>query len=196
MYDILMKFAHTSSAISLVVLCWLAFYLFLTFWTFLYRFMGISSTIKKENRSLQTLVADESNLPTSITIVQGIVGESVGKEVLHIWKQKLLQDASKGLTLLGIVASTAPFVGLFGTVVEILEAFSYLGGGEGKVAFDTVAPVISKALVATAAGILTAIPAYSFHLILKRKCYDLGLVLQMQIDYLMSKQIQSQQLRF
>lgn len=196
MYDILMKFAHTSSAISLVVLCWLAFYLFLTFWTFLYRFMGISSTIKKENHSLQTLVADESNLPTSITIVQGIVGESVGKEVLHIWKQKLLQDASKGLTLLGIVASTAPFVGLFGTVVEILEAFSYLGGGEGKVAFDTVAPVISKALVATAAGILTAIPAYSFHLILKRKCYDLGLVLQMQIDYLMSKQIQSQQLRF
>lgn len=158
--------------------------------------MGISSTIKKENHSLQTLVADERNLPTSITIVQGIVGESVGKEVLHIWKQKLLQDASKGLTLLGIVASTAPFVGLFGTVVEILEAFSYLGGGEGKVAFDTVAPVISKALVATAAGILTAIPAYSFHLILKRKCYDLGLVLQMQIDYLMSKQIQSQQLRF
>lgn len=196
MYDILVKFAHTSSAISLVVLCWLAFYLFLTFWTFLYRFLGISSMIKKENRSLQTLVADESNLPTSITIVQGIVGESVGKEVLHIWKQKLLQDASKGLTLLGIVASTAPFVGLFGTVVEILEAFSYLGGGEGKVAFDTVAPVISKALIATAAGILTAIPAYSFHLILKRKCYDLGLVLQMQIDYLMSKQIQSQQLRF
>lgn len=196
MYDLLLQFAHTSSTISLIVLCWLAFYLFLTFWTFLYRFVGISSMIKKEDQSLQTLVADESNLPTSITIVQGIVGESVGKEVLHIWKQKLLQDASKGLTLLGIVASTAPFVGLFGTVVEILEAFSYLGGGEGKVVFDTVAPVISKALVATAAGILTAIPAYSFHLILKRKCYDLGLVLQMQIDYLMSKQIQTQQLRF
>lgn len=196
MYDFLLQFIHTSSKISLIVLCWLALYLFLTFWTFLYRFVGISSIIKKENLSLQTLVADESNLPTSITIVQGIVGESVGKEVLHIWKQKLLQDASKGLTLLGIVASTAPFVGLFGTVVEILEAFTYLGGGEGKVAFDTVAPVISKALVATAAGILTAIPAYSFHLILKRKCYDLGLVLQMQIDYLISKQIQSQQLRF
>lgn len=196
MYDFLLQFIHTSSKISLIVLCWLALYLFLTFWTFLYRFVGISSVIKKENLSLQTLVADESNLPTSITIVQGIVGESVGKEVLHIWKQKLLQDASKGLTLLGIVASTAPFVGLFGTVVEILEAFTYLGGGEGKVAFDTVAPVISKALVATAAGILTAIPAYSFHLILKRKCYDLGLVLQMQIDYLISKQIQSQQLRF
>lgn len=194
MVELFVNFAHTSSAISLIVLCWLAFYLFLTFWAFLYRFVGISSMIKKENASLQSLVADESNLPLSISKIEGIVGEGVGKEVLHIWKQKILQDSSKGLTLLGIVASTAPFVGLFGTVVEILEAFSYLGGGEGKVAFDTVAPVISKALIATAAGILTAIPAYSFHLILKRKCYDLSLVLQMQIDYLMSKQ--TQQLRF
>lgn len=194
MVEFFVNFAHTSSTISLIVLCWLAFYLFLTFWAFLYRFVGISSMIKKENASLQSLVADESNLPLSISKIEGIVGEGVGKEVLHIWKQKILQDSSKGLTLLGIVASTAPFVGLFGTVVEILEAFSYLGGGEGKVAFDTVAPVISKALIATAAGILTAIPAYSFHLILKRKCYDLSLVLQMQIDYLMSKQ--TQQLRF
>lgn len=194
MVEFFVNFAHTSSTISLIVLCWLAFYLFLTFWAFLYRFVGISSMIKKENASLQSLIADESNLPLSISKIEGIVGEGVGKEVLHIWKQKILQDSSKGLTLLGIVASTAPFVGLFGTVVEILEAFSYLGGGEGKVAFDTVAPVISKALIATAAGILTAIPAYSFHLILKRKCYDLSLVLQMQIDYLMSKQ--TQQLRF
>lgn len=194
MVEFFVNFAHTSSTISLIVLCWLAFYLFLTFWAFLYRFVGISSMIKKENASLQSLVADESNLPLSISKIEGIVGEGVGKEVLHIWKQKILQNSSKGLTLLGIVASTAPFVGLFGTVVEILEAFSYLGGGEGKVAFDTVAPVISKALIATAAGILTAIPAYSFHLILKRKCYDLSLVLQMQIDYLMSKQ--TQQLRF
>lgn len=194
MVEFFVNFAHTSSTISLIVLCWLAFYLFLTFWAFLYRFVGISSMIKKENASLQSLVADESNLPLSISKIEGIVGEGVGKEVLHIWKQKILQDSSKGLTLLGIVASTAPFVGLFGTVVEILEAFSYLGGGEGKVAFDTVAPVISKALIATAEGILTAIPAYSFHLILKRKCYDLSLVLQMQIDYLMSKQ--TQQLRF
>lgn len=195
MFEFLMQYAHTSSKISIIVLCWLAFYLFLTFWAFLYRFFAINSTIKKEDKSLQSLVADEISLPSSITIIQGIVGESVGKEVLHIWKQKILQDASKGLTLLGIVASTAPFVGLFGTVVEILEAFSFLGGGEGKVAFDTVAPVISKALIATAAGILTAIPAYSFHLILKRKCYILSLTLQMQIDYLMSKQ-QSHQLRF
>lgn len=196
MMELILNFLQSSSAISIVVLCWLAFYLFLTLWTFFYRFSQLLKSNREENESLNSLIAGDSKLPQSMSSIKGILQDEANKEVMHIWKQKLLQDASKGLTLLAIVASTAPFVGLFGTVVEILEAFSYLGGGEGKVAFDTVAPVISKALVATAAGILTAIPAYSFHLILKRKCYEFNVVLQMELDYLLSKKDHSQQLRF
>ena len=96
-----------------------------------------------------------------------------------------MKDATLGLTFLAIVASTAPFIGLFGTVIEILEAFSKLGVGS-KTTLDVIAPIISKALVATAAGILTAIPAYSFHLFLKRKVFELNTYLQLQINVLIA----------
>lgn len=195
MYEIISGFLHSSSIISIFVLCWLAFYLFLTLWVFFYRYMVLSAIIRGEKHSLRMLIGKEIDLPKSAKNIEGIIEENVGKEILHIWKQQILQSASKGLTILGIVASTAPFIGLFGTVVEILEAFFQLGGG-GKVAFDTVAPIISKALIATAAGILAAIPAYSFHLILKRKLYNLNVLLQMELDFLISKKETQQQIRF
>ena len=87
--------------------------------------------------------------------------------------------------MLAVVASTSPFIGLFGTVVEILDAFSKLGEG-ARATLDVIAPVISKALVATATGILTAIPAYSFHLLLKRSAFELATILQMQIEMIVA----------
>lgn len=195
MQDLILGFFQSSSAITIFVLSWLALYLFLTLWVFLFRFIAILLACRDEDRSLKMLIAGDLQLPTSIASIQGIVGEGISKEIMHIWKHRILQQASKGLTFLGIVASTAPFIGLFGTVVEILEAFSQLTEG-GQVSFDIVAPIISKALIATASGILTAIPAYSFHLILKRKLYDLSTILQMELDYLLSRQDFQQQLRF
>ncbi len=172
-------------------MAWLALYMLMTLWVFFYRFAAINSLCQDENRSLGMLVSGELSHPSSIKAIRGIVENGVNRELLGIWKHQILQKASRGLTLLAIVASTAPFIGLFGTVIEILEAFFQLGGG-GQVSFDLVAPIISKALIATAAGILTAIPAYSFHLVLKRKLYDLGVVLQMELDLMLSRQDQNQ----
>lgn len=194
MQDLILTFLQSSSGVTIFVLAWLALYLFLTLWTFLYRFASVLFLCRDEDRSLRMLIAGDLQLPTSINSIQGIVEEGVNKEIMHIWKHRILQQASRGLTFLGIVASTAPFIGLFGTVIEILEAFSQLTEG-GQVSFDVIAPIISKALIATASGILTAIPAYSFHLVLKRKIYDLSVLLQMELDYLLSRQ-DSQQLRF
>ena len=112
------------------------------------------------------------------------VRDAFSPEILQVWKLKATQKATSSLVFLNIIASTAPFIGLFGTVVEILETFSVLGGG--NVSFDVIAPVISKALVATAAGILVATPAYSFALLLKRKAYHLITYIQMQIDLTLS----------
>lgn len=112
-------------------------------------------------------------------------GGHISREILQVWKTKATQKATSSLVILNVIASTAPFIGLFGTVVEILETFSVLGGG--NVSFDVIAPVISKALVATAAGILVAIPAYSFALLLKRKAYAVITCIQMQIDLMLSK---------
>lgn len=195
MQDLLVGFLQSSSAISVVVLFWLALYFLLTLWVFLYRFISLTYYCRDEHRSLKMLISGEMQFPASISLIQGIVGEGANREIMHIWKHQILQKASKGLTLLGIVASTAPFIGLFGTVIEILEAFFQLGGG-GQVSFDVVAPIISKALIATAAGILTAIPAYSFHLVLKRKLYDLSVVLQMELDYILSRQDMQREIRF
>jgi biopolymer transport protein ExbB/biopolymer transport protein TolQ len=64
----------------------------------------------------------------------------------------------KGLGLLATVGSTAPFVGLFGTVVGIVNAFQQMAiSGQGGL--GTVSAGIAEALVATALGIAVAIPS-------------------------------------
>ena len=63
-----------------------------------------------------------------------------------------------GLTFLGTVGSNAPFVGLFGTVLGIIKAFRDLSL-ETRAGASAVMAGISEALVATAVGLLVAIPA-------------------------------------
>ena len=64
----------------------------------------------------------------------------------------------KALTFLATIASTAPFVGLFGTVWGIMNAFRGLSTAQSS-SIQAVAPGISEALIATAVGLAAAIPA-------------------------------------
>ncbi|HWB79712.1 MAG TPA: MotA/TolQ/ExbB proton channel family protein [Nannocystaceae bacterium] len=64
----------------------------------------------------------------------------------------------RSTTLLGTIGNNAPFVGLFGTVLGVIEAFSYLGAGDAS-AMGNVMSGIAEALVATAVGIFVAIPS-------------------------------------
>lgn len=64
----------------------------------------------------------------------------------------------QSLTFLATTGSVTPFIGLFGTVVGIINAFQGLGAG-GVTTIQAVAPGISEALLATAAGLFAAIPA-------------------------------------
>lgn len=64
----------------------------------------------------------------------------------------------RGITFLATVASAAPFIGLFGTVWGIMNAFHGLSSS-GSSTIQAVAPGISEALVATAIGLAAAIPA-------------------------------------
>jgi biopolymer transport protein ExbB len=63
-----------------------------------------------------------------------------------------------GLTLLASVGSTAPFIGLFGTVWGIYHALLQIASS-GQVMIDRVAGPVGEALVMTAAGLAVAIPA-------------------------------------
>jgi biopolymer transport protein TolQ len=64
----------------------------------------------------------------------------------------------RGLSFLATVASSGPFVGLFGTVVGIMNSFQQIGAA-GSASLAVVAPGIAEALVATAFGLMAAIPA-------------------------------------
>ncbi len=62
------------------------------------------------------------------------------------------------LSFLATTANTAPFIGLFGTVWGIMDSFREIGV-RGTTSLAVVAPGISEALIATALGLATAIPA-------------------------------------
>lgn len=73
-----------------------------------------------------------------------------------------VRRVEKGMTWLATTGSVTPFIGLFGTVWGIIDAFSGLGSA-GAASLRAVAPGISEALVTTAAGLFTAIPAVIFY---------------------------------
>lgn len=72
--------------------------------------------------------------------------------------QREMDAAETHLSLLASAGSVSPYVGLFGTVWGIMHAFTGLAGLQ-QVTLATVAPGIAEALVATALGLFTAIPA-------------------------------------
>ena len=69
------------------------------------------------------------------------------------------QRVENGLGVLSVVATSSPFIGLFGTVWGIMNAFGAIALS-GNTNLATVAPAISEALFATALGLAAAIPAY------------------------------------
>lgn len=71
---------------------------------------------------------------------------------------KVLRPFSGGLTALASIGATAPFIGLFGTVWGIYHALINISV-QGQVTMATVAAPIGEALIATAMGLFTAIPA-------------------------------------
>jgi biopolymer transport protein ExbB/biopolymer transport protein TolQ len=91
----------------------------------------------------------------------GLSGEDLvesGRRAIERETLITYSDFKKGIGNLATIATTAPFVGLFGTVVGIINAFAGMAtSGSGGIA--AVSAGIAEALVATAIGLLVAIPA-------------------------------------
>lgn len=83
--------------------------------------------------------------------------ESVAR-ALERQAQREVQSLKRGLGLLATVGSTAPFVGLLGTVMGIITAFQSMAAS-GSGGLGTVSNGIAEALITTAFGLLVAIPA-------------------------------------
>ena len=184
----LINYLSQSSAITWLVLLVLSAYFIATLWIFFYRYRTLQHRIAVESQALSRLYRGRSEkLPADAVLVgylqqMGFVNEALLKAAVN----DAVRSATRGLTPLSIIASTSPFVGLFGTVVGILEAFGRLGT-QKSASLSVVAPAISEALVATAAGIFVAIFAYAFHLILKRRAYELHSLLESQADIILAQ---------
>jgi biopolymer transport protein ExbB len=76
--------------------------------------------------------------------------------------QNIQRYHERGLAELASIGSTAPFIGLFGTVWGIMHALQDIGKS-GSASLDVVAGPIGEALIATAIGIATALPAVLFY---------------------------------
>jgi biopolymer transport protein ExbB/TolQ len=96
---------------------------------------------------------------------QGLAPEALEKifEAQESMEKRML---NQGLSFLGTVGANAPFVGLTGTVTGILVAFDRFAASGGKGSTEVMV-AISQALVATALGLLVAIPAVVFYNILR-----------------------------
>ncbi len=185
MIDTVLNYFNNSSAITYVVLGLLSVYLVLVLWIFIYKNLSLNSMINTEKKSLESLTSRNSQL-SPLSKLSACSDVTNSKEILHACEISIIRDASTGVSWMSIVSSTSPFIGLFGTVVGILESFAKFSS-HSKVGFSIIAPAISEALVATAAGIFVAIFAYTFHQILIRKVYELNTFLKAQAEILIAK---------
>jgi biopolymer transport protein TolQ len=87
-----------------------------------------------------------------------LVGSANVERAMRRATNQEVTKLEKALTFLATIASTAPFIGLFGTVWGIMNAFRGLSTAQTS-SIQAVAPGISEALIATAVGLAAAIPA-------------------------------------
>jgi biopolymer transport protein TolQ len=133
-------------------------------------------------------VASEQYRPSPLVAVFDFGYEEISRQVkahgkvsnrvalersLQLGISEELAKLERNMSWLATTASVTPFIGLFGTVLGIIRAFVDLGY-QGSTSLRTVAPGIAEALIATAAGLVAAIPAAIFYNIFGHAIREMG----------------------
>lgn len=98
---------------------------------------------------------------TRLTKKDGVVTDGVipaAQRAMRVAESRELDHLDRNLSFLATVGSTSPYIGLFGTVWGIMNAFLNIGA-QKQATLAVVAPGIAEALIATAIGLFAAIPA-------------------------------------
>jgi len=186
MINNLIDFYLKSDPVTIGVIIFLSLYFIVLNWVFFYRYFSLNNWLSRESASLESLLLGATTVNENSFLNNFIkTSNIVSKEVLALGMLAATKEATKGLSVLSVIASTSPFIGLFGTVVAILDTFSLIGQSSGGMSL--IASGVSDALVATASGIFVATFAYTYHQILKRKSYELTSYLQMQSDAILAR---------
>ncbi len=111
-----------------------------------------------ELQKINTIRNSQDNTPANEPLEMQLATMDNLKRTIRKAESQEVADLGKSLSFLASTASAAPFIGLFGTVWGIMASFHDIGL-RGSASLAVVAPGISEALVATAAGLAAAIPA-------------------------------------
>jgi len=124
----------------------------------------------------------------------GAVEESLSAEM-----GKKRREVERGMTAMGTIGNNAPFVGLLGTVIGVIDAFHLLGAGQNKEAMGNVMSGISEALVATGVGLFVALPAVVAYNVMAKKVNqveaNVGIIGKELLAYLKSQDKLHEELR-
>ncbi len=116
---------------------------------------------RDEIERLQTKYKDDPSIAVQVTLrglgERGRGPEAVA-EAMHGERARWRRGADKNLMILGTLGNNVPFIGLFGTVLGVISAFQNLTQKTSEAEAQTLR-AIAEALVATAVGLLVAIPA-------------------------------------
>lgn len=182
----MLNFIQEMHPVSIAAVLLLAGYFVAISWIFLYRLLFLNDWIRKEQDSLESLLS--SGYLSNFSYLQRFVKQQALKTpLLNLSIIAATKESTKLLSFLSIVATTAPFIGLFGTVVSLLGTFSEIAQSSMGT-LGVVTAGVSDALVATAVGIFVATFAYTYHQWLKRKAYDVVEYIRMQGEALQSNE--------
>lgn len=133
----------------------------------------------RTNKNIVDLYKVTKNLHLSpiANVFKAVYGDATGRDQSEVKRRlgryETLESVKleKYLNFLATTGSTSPFIGLFGTVWGIMSSFQGIGTA-GSASLAIVAPGIAEALIATAVGLVAAIPAviaYNYYLSTARK---------------------------
>ena len=132
----------------------------------------------------------ENKLHLNFDQIQAVKTRLFG--AMEVAKNKAINNVSSRLGLLGIVSSSAPFIGLFGTVWGIMDSFRAIAASKNAT-LAVVAPGIAEALFATALGLVAAIPALIAYNFISSRIGELEARLgdfQMELEILFSRELE------
>ncbi|MFL6415346.1 MAG: MotA/TolQ/ExbB proton channel family protein [Bryobacteraceae bacterium] len=168
-------------------------------WTIVFSKSGVFSRARRDNRNFLRAFRKANNLQsvavaseqfTAAPLVAvfdfgyseierqvkqrgALVNKAAVERSLQLGISEEVTKLEQNMSWLATVASVSPFIGLFGTVWGIIDAFQGLGNA-GSASLRAVAPGISEALITTAVGLAAAIPAAIFYNLFGTRIKEIG----------------------
>lgn len=121
----------------------------------------------------------KANSPLGAILATGLLnhkhGLNIMKESIEQTGRAVVHELGRNLNTLGTIASVSPYLGLLGSVLGMIKVFSTFSTSEGIANPAHLAGGISEILIATAGGLVVAIPSLMFHRYFQGKIDDLAM---------------------